>query len=73
MIRRCDDEPCPLCDGTGLVEDPSACGDPDHCAGWMPCPNGCPGPEFREQAAAFMDRSDEVLRRLAASEAEERT
>jgi hypothetical protein len=38
-------ELCPECDGTGLVEDPTACGDPDHCPGWMPCPRGCPEPE----------------------------
>ena len=34
--------PCEARDGTGLVEDPSACGDPEHCYGWMPCPRGCP-------------------------------
>ena len=45
--------PCPECDGTGLVPDPSACGDPDHCAGWMPCPRGCaePGNEAIEPGA----------------------
>jgi hypothetical protein len=37
-----DEQICVLCDGTGLVEDPSACGDPEHCYGWMPCPAGCP-------------------------------
>lgn len=33
---------CPLCGGTGLVEDPSACSDEEHCAGWASCPSGCP-------------------------------
>jgi hypothetical protein len=40
---------CPLCHGEGLVDDPTACGDPDHCDGWMSCPAGC---EPAEEAPA---------------------
>lgn len=28
---------CEACDGTGVVEDPSACGDEDHCCPVMMC------------------------------------
>jgi hypothetical protein len=31
----------------GYVEDPTACGDPDHCAGWTTCPR-CRGVGWRE-------------------------
>lgn len=30
---------CKTCEDTGLVEDESACGDPDHCAPMEYCPD----------------------------------
>lgn len=32
-------EECATCDGTGWVEDPTACGDPEHCSPVVGCPN----------------------------------
>lgn len=29
--------PCPECYGTGVIDDPDQCGDPDHCPGGMTC------------------------------------
>lgn len=30
---------CLRCDGYRYVDDPTACGDPDHCAPLTPCPD----------------------------------
>lgn len=41
----CHDESvaeCHFCDGTGYVDDLSACGDPDHCSPWTVC-GSCDG------------------------------
>lgn len=32
------DENCPKCEGWGWIDDPTACGDPDHCSPVYPCP-----------------------------------
>lgn len=42
------DEPdttCPECQGFGIVQDETACGDPEHCSPFCPCPNGCSEPD----------------------------
>lgn len=31
------DPNCPECEGDGWVQDPTACGDPEHCSPIMPC------------------------------------
>ena len=41
QCRTCGGE-CTLCEGSGMVDDPTACGDPDHCSPVAPCPHGCP-------------------------------
>lgn len=33
------EDDCPRCDGYRYVEDPTACGDEDHCSPWAPCPD----------------------------------
>ncbi len=39
---------CTTCDGAGRIDDPSACGDPDHCAPTVPCPTCNPNGEDRD-------------------------
>lgn len=36
---------CVSCDGARWVDDPSACGDPEHCSPVVPCPECNPGGE----------------------------
>lgn len=46
LVREDDPrEACPVCEGAGWVDDPTACGDPEHCSPYRPCPRGCPIPQ----------------------------
>lgn len=30
---------CLTCEDVGYIDDPTACGDPDHCFPWRECPD----------------------------------